>query len=67
MKDFNDFLDYLEAHIKEAGYDAIDALRARKDPPGLSPEDISFVVIAAREGALSVLRQYHEWMTHNHP
>lgn len=62
MKEFTEFEKYFEEHIKEAAYDSIDALRARNDPPNLSAEDMTFVVLAAREGALSVLRQYHTWL-----
>lgn len=67
MKDFNDFLEFLENHINETWYDASFVLKEKNDPPNLSAEDMAFVVLAAREGALSVLRQYHTWLKDNLP
>lgn len=64
MKDFADFEEYFAGHIQEAAYDALDTLRAKENEINLSAEDVEFVVLAARHGALSVLRQYHNWLKH---
>ena len=63
-KDFQDFVDaYMGDHVRELMFDAVRDLEGGEAPFPLTSESAEFIASTAFRVSLSLLRQYHAWIS----